>query len=319
MLRQVDPDYVSKLNSVGILFFSARDQLDEEFPLKVYRIDHTWGTIWDHAHDYVQIWYVNKGAFDHSIGSHRYRVVAGNLFVIPPYTVHRVDMLPGEELLVTGCEFMPEVIDSAYRSPSDAKPPPYADLLSPFLVPEEHVRPKVTLTGDDDLTVRRLLDEMLCEHTEKPAFLEAHLRAGLMKLLAVLLRVYSADMEHDLSRVAGEHRRMIAQCINYIHQYYAEDLRLEDMYRRALVSRTTFCQLFKEMTGKTFSAYVNDLRIRRAMRLLLDPSLTVNEVSYRVGFNNVSYFSRRFKQVVGLSPSRYREEAVRQTVEVPRR
>ena len=67
MLRQVDPDYVSKLNSVGILFFSARDQLDEEFPLKVYRIDHTWGTIWDHAHDYVQIWYVNKGAFDHSI------------------------------------------------------------------------------------------------------------------------------------------------------------------------------------------------------------------------------------------------------------
>lgn len=315
MLRQVDPDYVSKLNSVGILFFSARDQLDEAFPCKVYRIDHTWGTIWDHAHDYVQIWYVNKGSFDHSIGNHRYRMVAGNLFVIPPYTVHRVDMLPGEELLITGCEFMPECIDSAYRTSSDLRATAYRDWLSPFLVPEEHVRPKVTLTGEDDLIVRRLLDEMLHEYTDKPTFYEAHLRADLMKLLAVLLRVYSADMEHDLRNVAGEHRRMIAQCINYIHQNYNEDLRLEEMYRRALVSRTTFCQLFKEMTGKTFSAYVNDLRIRRAMRLLLDPSLTVNEVSYRVGFNNVSYFSRRFKEIVGLSPSRYRAEAVRQTAE----
>lgn len=197
------------------------------------------------------------------------------------------------------------------------RPALHDDWLAPFLVPEEHVRPKVALAGDADLTVRRLLDEMLREYTEKPAFYQAYLRADLMKLLAVLLRVYSADMEHELRHVEGEHRRMVAQSINYIHQNYTEDLRLEDMCRRALVSRTTFCQVFKEMTGRTFSAYVNELRIRRAMRLLLDASLTVNEVSYRVGFNNVSYFCRRFKEVVGISPSRYRTEAVRQAVEAP--
>lgn len=296
---------------MGILFFSSSDQLDEAFPCKVYRIDHTWGSIWDHAHDYVQIWYVNKGAFDHRIGTHRYRMVAGNLFVIPPYTVHRVYMLPGEELLVTGCEFLPEVIDGIDDAAPETRRTPHTEWRSHFLVPEEHVRPKVTLTGEADLTVRRLLDDMLHEYTARAPFYEAHMRADLMKLLAILLRIYSADMEDDLRRVEGEHRRMIAQSINYIHQHYAEELRLDDMCRRALVSRTTFCRLFKEMTGKTFSEYVIDLRIRRAMRLLLDPSLSVNEVCYRVGFNNVSYFCRRFKDLVGLPPSRYRAEAVR--------
>lgn len=312
MLLETDPEYIRRLNDVGILFFHWRKELQESVPCKVYRITHEWGTIWDHTHDYVQIWYVNKGEFFHTLAGERYRMVAGNLFVIPPYAVHRVDMIEGEELEVTGCEFLPQFIDPSYAGPATNDGATiYSSYLESFMTSEEHVRKKVTLTDADDIQVQAILEAMLQEYNRREDHFDLHLRADLLKLLAVLVRAYTDDMEADLSRVGDPNHRAILETINYINQHFAEDLRLDDVCRLAMMSKTYFCDLFKEATGKTFNHYLNELRLRRAMRLLLDRNLSVSDVCFMVGFNNVPYFSRKFKSVVGLAPSEYRKHAVR--------
>jgi AraC-like DNA-binding protein len=67
-----------------------------------------------------------------------------------------------------------------------------------------------------------------------------------------------------------------------------------------------FCRAFKQVTGMTCSDYTALERIRVAKRLLTRGDLLVKEVAYRVGFGNPNYFSRRFKEMEGRSPTSYR-------------
>jgi len=67
-----------------------------------------------------------------------------------------------------------------------------------------------------------------------------------------------------------------------------------------------FCRAFKRATGMTCTDYVALERIRVAKRLLTRQDLLVKEVAYRVGFENPNYFSRRFKEMEGRTPTSYR-------------
>ena len=67
-----------------------------------------------------------------------------------------------------------------------------------------------------------------------------------------------------------------------------------------------FCRKFKSVTGKTCNEFIAERRMSEAMRLLSRGDLMVKEVAYRVGFEDPNYFSRRFRRVVGKSPTSYR-------------
>ena len=67
-----------------------------------------------------------------------------------------------------------------------------------------------------------------------------------------------------------------------------------------------FCRAFKQVTGLTCTDYTALERIRVAKRLLTKGDLLVKEVAYKVGFENPNYFSRRFKEMEGRTPTSYR-------------
>lgn len=71
------------------------------------------------------------------------------------------------------------------------------------------------------------------------------------------------------------------------------------------MNKSAFCSFFKKMTGKSFVAYFNEYSIDMACRLLEDGETNISEICYQTGFNDVPYFSRLFKRIKGVSPSRY--------------
>ncbi len=75
---------------------------------------------------------------------------------------------------------------------------------------------------------------------------------------------------------------------------------------RAGLDLWRFCRKFKSVTGRTCNEFIAEMRMREAIRLLARDDLLVKEVAYRVGFEDANYFSRRFKRVVGKSPTSYR-------------
>ena len=75
------------------------------------------------------------------------------------------------------------------------------------------------------------------------------------------------------------------------------------------MSRTVLYSKFKTLTGNTIAAYINDCRLNRAYALLRDPSLTISEISERLGFRAQRHFSTFFKDRTGQTPSAFRSSA----------
>jgi AraC-like DNA-binding protein len=92
---------------------------------------------------------------------------------------------------------------------------------------------------------------------------------------------------------------------------YAEPLDLDALAARAGYSRFHFARTFRAAYGDTPGHYLTRRRVERAMDLLRTANLTVTEICHLVGFTSLGSFSTRFKELVGVSPTEYRERAVR--------
>jgi AraC-like DNA-binding protein len=95
-----------------------------------------------------------------------------------------------------------------------------------------------------------------------------------------------------------------------IDRDYAEPLDLDAMAGEAGYSRFHFAHAFAAAYGETPRAYLTRRRIERAKTLLRTANLSVTEICFLVGFSSLGSFSARFRQLVGRSPSEYRDEAV---------
>ena len=94
--------------------------------------------------------------------------------------------------------------------------------------------------------------------------------------------------------------------IDVIRSGYTEDIDLKSISCNAGVSHEHVCRCFRKYLGITPSQYVNAVRLEKAANLLVMTKKDILQISYEVGFNNVSYFCRQFGDRFHISPSKYR-------------
>ena len=108
---------------------------------------------------------------------------------------------------------------------------------------------------------------------------------------------------------------ILKETIRYIETNYRHNISISDLSLNAGISKYHMCHLFKRMTGITVTDYINQHRIGKATLLMQDRSRKIIDVALEVGFNNVSYFTKVFKKIIGCSPREYqRSHLGRQTV-----
>lgn len=100
----------------------------------------------------------------------------------------------------------------------------------------------------------------------------------------------------------------IRKAIKYMQQHYTEALTLEYMAKYLGLNKCYFCQLFKRETQRTFSQYLNEIRIEQSKHLLLHTNLSLLEVAFSVGYNNQNYFNMTFKKLTDTTPRKYRNQ-----------
>jgi AraC-like DNA-binding protein len=100
--------------------------------------------------------------------------------------------------------------------------------------------------------------------------------------------------------------RDLQPSINYMLDHYSTPLRLEEIARQSGLSAVHFATLFRRQTGMPPIMYFIHLRMRQACRLLDTTTLTIREIAFRIGYEDPYYFSRIFRQQLGLSPRQYR-------------
>ena len=97
----------------------------------------------------------------------------------------------------------------------------------------------------------------------------------------------------------------IERVYHYIDENYQQQVDVKEAARISNLTTAAFCRYFKKITRMTFTEFLNQYRITQAKKLLLQEH-TVTEACYGSGFENLSYFNKTFKKLVGENPSNFR-------------
>lgn len=135
------------------------------------------------------------------------------------------------------------------------------------------------------------------------AFGSAAVMAAILTLSVELCRKYSHKVDNDRARGS-----VVKRAIGYIKSHYDKSFSIEDIAEAVNVSKYYFCREFHSETGYTVVRYINNLRCREAERLLFANNYSVSEIARMCGFENMSYFTRTYKSIIGKTPSQTRNE-----------
>lgn len=141
----------------------------------------------------------------------------------------------------------------------------------------------------------------------KNAGYQLMVKAGLLQIVAMAA---AGDILHKRAvQPQGDYRaQTLKSIVEYLNEHFTESLRLSDVAARFGLSPQYFCTYFKENLGKTLVQHINFLRIEQASRLLRETDRAIMDIALSVGFENFSYFIKRFREVFGCTPSQYRKD-----------
>lgn len=95
---------------------------------------------------------------------------------------------------------------------------------------------------------------------------------------------------------------------DYILENFARKLKLEELSDLINVSPATFSRLFKKSMSKNFSEFITEVRIGHSCKLLMNSDLSISEVCYLSGYNHLSHFNQKFKELNAKTPKEYRND-----------
>jgi AraC-like DNA-binding protein len=133
-------------------------------------------------------------------------------------------------------------------------------------------------------------------------------------LLSAVVHRHVEAMERDFrdrrDLLRGQPR--VEQAVAYAREHCCEDFQESDVARACGISPSHLSRTFRKIMGVTFTQYLTELRMTEAQRLLVRTSMSVMEVAMQVGYSRHSYFSKRFRETVGITPIDFRRRVLRE-------
>lgn len=134
-----------------------------------------------------------------------------------------------------------------------------------------------------------------------------------MELISILQDLANSRNQKLLSTFSSQNRLFensdkLKRVYEYIQENFNHKITLSEISEIINVSPVSFNRFIKKRTGKTFIEYTNDTRISYATRWLIETDLSISEIAFKCGFNNIANFNRVFKKVKDCTPSEFREE-----------
>ncbi|HTH82080.1 MAG TPA: helix-turn-helix domain-containing protein [Mucilaginibacter sp.] len=171
----------------------------------------------------------------------------------------------------------------------------------------EKAKRGIQITGDDKKQLGTLVETIV--HTEGPK--------KIMLLMEALMEIGSSKQTKVISSIGS--RNDFAQAendrINAIYDYsianFKRKIQMEEMAAVANISPNSFCRYFKSRTRKTYSQFINEIRVGHACKLLMENKINVKQICYESGFHNFASFHKYFKSITGKSPLTYQKEVFR--------
>ena len=134
-------------------------------------------------------------------------------------------------------------------------------------------------------------------------------KCALEMILIQITRYFQNESSGNRVNIQKEYKKN--KVVEYIKEHYKEKIVLEDIAKEFNYSVGHLCRKFKDEIGDSIVNYIIKYRISIAMKLLFErQELSIEEIALDVGFNDVQFFDKTFKKLVGMTPGKYRKEVI---------
>lgn len=138
-----------------------------------------------------------------------------------------------------------------------------------------------------------------------------------IKLLDYLARCENYRILASKAYQLEDHKVMnsrLDKIMHFINTNYQRKITQEEVAEKIGMTTAAFCRYFKEKTSKGFIYFVNEMRIGYACKLLVENQLSISQICFECGFNNISNFNRMFKRQTGFTPGDYQQQFIKASV-----
>ncbi len=241
-----------------------------------------------HYHRELEVIVIVSGAAEVVIDQNIYRVSKGDIVLIPPYSIHSGDIMPGEGFAhFCFCFDISLLNDEAFSK----------QVWSGALDVERVIHHSCS----DAELLNHIAYEIFQQCERHPTGWEFMVRGELMCLVGRL--EYRGSLVSLVKQ--NEPHSFGVRIMEIIEDKYDTDLTSRDLAQEISYSHSYFCRLFHENFSCNFQTYLRQYRLCKARILLAQRSISVSEAAAKVGFHNLSYFSKCFNELFGYTPKAF--------------
>ncbi|WP_322150625.1 AraC family transcriptional regulator [Paratractidigestivibacter sp.] len=259
----------------------------------------------EHVHSYVEMSYVYRGSCPQVVNSEEVLLRENQVLLLDSNCPHAIGSLGEQDIMVSIC-LQPSLLRRCLEETREGD-----DWLGDFLISSlsersDHNR-YVRFHSQRNNRVRRIFQELLCEYLEPSSHADKIILRLFQLLIAELMNVYESDYvrREQESSAAGV---SVVSVVRYIQEHFLT-CTLEGVAERFFVSPNYLSALLKKKTGRTYLQLVQDQKLAHAADLLATGSATVEDAARAVGYENMSFFYRKFRAAYGCPPAEWRRRA----------
>ena len=273
------------------------------FPFNIYpcTIPRDFPSVALHWHKSMELVYVKKGRGQVQAGMRWMDAEAGDIFILPPGTLHALRGVPGSAMEYENIIFEMNFLSS--RLPEKMYSEYFAPMLKGKLDFPVLISPDCCRKYADAAHFLDMADD--CCRDRAPAY-EIAVKGYLFCFFSAIF----SDCRPAKAPKVNENVEKLKSVLMYVEEHYADVITIDEMAALCGFSSSHFMRFFKQTMGKPFTAYLNEYRLSLSAKALTDTHDPVLDIAQSCGFDNLSYFNRQFKKRYGITPSAYRRTTV---------
>ena len=288
-----------------ILVDSARRELEkhgtETFPMTVNH-DDLWSfegkNVPIHWHNDLEINLIREGEAIFQVYQKSYRVRTGEGFLLNRNVPHSCSSPGNEHVRYSTILVRPDFLYGDFGSDVERK------CFQPFL--QNSAIPCIYLTGFDEngKEILQKLNQVEEAFDRKRFCYELKIKGLLCEAFAMILYGHRQELTKFVPANLQELERL-EKMLNYLNMHFTEVISLQDLADQVHLSREVCCRLFKKMTGKTITGYLEEYRVNKRFSLVQSGQYSMTQITEMVGFSNPSRFASAFRKRFGCNPGEY--------------
>ncbi len=283
-------------------FYEKKARGTVDFPFALYHESVSNVSVQYHYHPEIEAVYNVSGEYTLTVGGREYSARAGDIFFINSDELHAMNKNRGDVEFYS-IVFHSHILDFENKNPfqrGSIEPIKNGSLSLPHRIKKD-----CPYYEDIKTQFERIIK----------ADSKFYCAERLIALYEMIITLQKNNALLASAKLRGEDKniRVIKKISKYVNSNLGRKITLSDLSREAEMSEKYFCSFFKKLTGNTPLEFVNKTRIESACEMLRNENQSITEVALDCGFESLSYFIRRFKEQMGVSPNEYKKREKTQT------